>query len=246
MSSPYNPDPLPSSRPAAARAEDDYQGANPTRRAGDPEPLETRTGAPAEAKAPVWRESLADTERSGAVAVAREQRPTRRLQMITVVVGFLMLLTLLFELAQMVLYPEALTSISTAGSPAPRGSAQEAMVAFALIAVLVLAPLTMLLAAASAGRYRFLAKLGAVLLFLGAAVRLCWGFLDNAAQRSGVWLDGRLLGRPVFELAGGPVPYELVANAGWIVLLTALGLTLIGLIVLAVVKPKAVASTVRG
>lgn len=171
-------------------------------------------------------------------APATEAKLTRRLQMLTVVVGFLFFLALLIELLLMAMGTEHGTLTADGTSTGATGWAETLRV-IALGGVLILAPLTMLFAGSCLGRYRALAKLAAILLFLGAAVRMGWTFLLEAAERTGVLSSGTLLGNQVLETTGPALAQGDLRLAAWGVLVGSLVATLIGLLGLIAIRPKA-------
>ncbi|MCT1775172.1 hypothetical protein [Brachybacterium sp. p3-SID957] len=158
------------------------------------------------------------------------RRPSRKLQWMTVVVGFLLFVLLLVETALLVLGSTA-TAVSIWKPPADADAQMMAMIGSAV--ALVLGGLTMLLAGACIGRYRALVKLAALLLFLGAFLRLVLPVVYYSLSSAGVYTRLTFFGARLDGQLG-----EILLNLHWYAMVPALLLTLLGLLGLVLIAPK--------
>ena len=159
-------------------------------------------------------------------------RPSRKLQWLTVVVGFLFFVLLLVEGALLVLGSTG-TAVQVWAPPATE--TETTMLLIDSAAALVLGGLVMLLAGACIGRYRALVKLSALLLFLGAGLRLALPIAHYTFAYAGVYTS-----MTYFD-AGLSGPWgEVLLNLHWYAMVPALLLTLLGLLGLVLFAPKRV------
>lgn len=166
-------------------------------------------------------------------------RPSRKLQWLAVVVGFLFFVLLLVEGALLVL---GSTGSAVTFVPAQGGSVDPMLVLLSAAGALVLGSLTLFFAAACAGRYRFLVKVAAVLLFLGALSRLAWPLVLETGIRTGAFTTGQFRGMQLFTGPDPLIPASLAPNLHWFAMGPALLLTLLGLLGLVLFAPKRVAA----
>lgn len=168
---------------------------------------------------------------------------SRRLQWLTVVVGFLFFLTLLAEGTILVL--RAKDSALTMPAAAPQGGAAPLWIAAATTAAVLLGGGSMLLGAACVGRYRFLAKVAGLLLFCGAGLRLAWPLLLDLFTREGTLASGKILGTPVLgtttdgtAVPGALIPATMVDDLPLFAVAAAALLTFLGLVGLVITRPR--------
>lgn len=165
------------------------------------------------------------------------RRPSRRLQWTTVAVGFLFFVSLLLEAALLVLGSMgSATSIYLMTG----GARDQMMVLIGAAVALVLGGLTLFFSAACAGRYRFTVKLAAILLFLGALLRLAWPMAMEAGVRTGLFGMGEVLGVQVFGFDDPLISHSMFPYLPWFAMGPALLLTLLGLLGLILIAPKRV------
>lgn len=181
--------------------------------------------------------TTASTPSAASPRVAGTTRPSRRLQWLTVLVGFLFFVLLLAESALLVLAPQS-SAVSFAGGAA--GAGDQVLILALGAAALVLGGLTLFFAAACAGRYRFLVKVAAILLFLGALVRLAWPMFIEAGYRTGAFARDQIFGRSLFLGPDALLPASLLPYVNWFAMGPALLLTLLGLLGLILIAPKRV------
>ena len=167
-----------------------------------------------------------------AVRPTAYRRPSRKLQWMTVVVGFLLFVLLLLETALLVLGSEASVLRPTSMT---RDESVQLLKLGASAAALLLGGLTVMLSGACMGRYRALVKLAAFLLFLGASFRLALPCVQNTLQFSGIYVDFSILGMPL----NGPIG-DAIFSLHWYAIVPALVLTLLGLLGLILIAPKRV------
>lgn len=168
---------------------------------------------------------------------------SRRLQWLTVVVGFLFFLTLLAEGTILVL--RAKDSALTMPAAAAQGGAAPLWIAAATAAAVLLGGGSMLLGAACVGRYRFLAKVAGLLLFCGAGLRLAWPLLLDLFTREGTLASGKILGTPVLgtttdgtAVPGALIPATMVDDLPLFAVAAAALLTFLGLVGLVITRPR--------
>ncbi|GAB2539480.1 hypothetical protein [Brachybacterium huguangmaarense] len=174
------------------------------------------------------------------------RRPSRRLQWLAVVPGFLFFVTLLLEAALLALDPPA-SALRLATDTGVATGENRAWILGVTGALVVFGLLAMLFGAACVGRYRFLTKLGGLLLFAGVAVRLVWPVALHQLLVQGALDGGKVLGHPVLPDPSQPagaeplVPAWLLPHLEWWVFGIAGALTFFGLVGLVVTRPKPLA-----